>query len=152
MQIIKNRQLGQSHWQYPNFKAVGDEDQQAVSQLAEDTLLDYSAWLALNEDVKANVKGLVLQPGDEIGSSSEDLQHVDIIGIYFPSFTEGRGYTQAAILRSQLHFQGELRAINVYRDNLVLLEEVGFDAFDLNQSEDAKEALAAFEELELALA
>ncbi|MFT5258689.1 MAG: hypothetical protein ACI9J2_000591 [Saprospiraceae bacterium] len=156
MQLIKNRALAQSHWQYPDFEDAVNDEAQKQPQVVDGTLHDYRDWLRLDTATKAAVKGLVLQPDVDIDAASEALKNgalanVDIIGIYFPAFTEGRGYTQAAILRNQLHFNGELRAINVYRDNLVLLEDVGFDAFDLHESEDITEALLAFDELDLNL-
>lgn len=151
MQIIKHRQLAHSHWQYPDFAPAAASKPPAIMP---NTLLNYRDWLALSEADKTAVNGIVFHPDDAIDLCPQDAggQNLDgmaLIGVYFPSFSEGRGYTQAAILRQQLRYKGELRAINVYRDNLALLAEVGFDAFDLHPEDNITAALLAFGELNL---
>ena len=48
----------------------------------------------------------------------------------FPSFRDGRGYSQAYLLRTRLGWRGELRAVgDVLRDQLYFLHHCGFDAF-----------------------
>ena len=87
-----------------------------------------------------------LEPGDDPGSLASRLDSVARIEVHFPTFGDGRGYSIARLLRSRYGYRGELRAVgHITRDQLVFLERVGFDAFELRAGEDATEALIAFE-------
>jgi uncharacterized protein (DUF934 family) len=71
----------------------------------------------------------------------------ELIAVLFPTFTDGRGYSVARLLRERHGFRGELRAIgDVLRDTLFDLARCGFDAFALRDDQDAEAALTAFEE------
>lgn len=158
MQIIKNRALEKSEWTYlplvePEEDIGLDSPESTVIHNSDShsSLMAYTKWRELDSASRKQVVGIVLMPEDNLFIKAHELSEVKVIGIVFPTFNEGRGYTQATILRNQLQYTSELRAINAYRDNLVLLEECGFDAFEITQSEDINEALSAFDELELAL-
>jgi uncharacterized protein (DUF934 family) len=61
----------------------------------------------------------------------------------FPSFRDGRAYSQARLLRERHQFRGELRATGqVLRDQFLFLQRAGFDAFEVTKESDA----AAFAE------
>ena len=83
-----------------------------------------------------------------LGPTDDPLQIGDfppLIAVHFPTFTDGRGYSTARILRERLGFRGELRAVgDILRDQLFELERCGFDAFSLRADQDAKAALNAF--------
>jgi uncharacterized protein (DUF934 family) len=71
----------------------------------------------------------------------------ELIAVRFPTFTDGRGYSAARLLRERHGFRGELRAIgDVLRDTLFDLARCGFDAFALRDDQDADAAVAAFDE------
>jgi uncharacterized protein (DUF934 family) len=56
----------------------------------------------------------------------------------FPSFRDGRAYSQARLLRERHGFAGELRATGqVLRDQFVFMLRAGFDAFDVKKDADA---------------
>jgi uncharacterized protein (DUF934 family) len=60
---------------------------------------------------------------------------------------EGRGYTQAKLLRERYGFRGELRAIGYVRiDQLWFMARCGFDSFELSEADlkGADKALATF--------
>ena len=62
-------------------------------------------------------------------------------------FRDGRGFSQARLLR-RAGFKGELRAVGeVARDRLAHLESCGFDAFDIPEERFKAEDLAAFVEV-----
>ncbi len=152
MQIIKDRELAQTPWVYHSVLTNEDEcANTSTTSLADtsQTLTAYTDWLELSIDERTKIGGIYLLPEDSLSIKAHELASLSVIGIVFPNFNEGRGYTQAAILRNQLHYSEELRAINAYRDNLVLLEDCGFNAFEMTQSEDIQEALTAFDELTL---
>lgn len=63
--------------------------------------------------------------------------HVPVIGVYFPTFTDGRGFSLGRMLREQRAFQGELRAIgNFMQDQLFYLRRCGFDTFVVDDNAD----------------
>ena len=76
-----------------------------------------------------------LGPGDDPTMLAEHLDRINLIEVAFPKFTDGRGYSIAALLRRRLGYKGELRAIGqVQRDQLNLMVRTGFDAMDLEPS------------------
>ncbi|MBR8343649.1 DUF934 domain-containing protein [Burkholderia ambifaria] len=51
------------------------------------------------------------------------------IDLHFPSFTDGRAYSQAYLLRKRFGFAGDLRATgDVLIDQLLLMEHTGFSS------------------------
>lgn len=59
-----------------------------------------------------------------------DLPLLAGVFVEFPKFGDGRGYSHARILRDELKFRGELRAVgDVLRDQIFYLHRCGFDAF-----------------------
>ena len=66
----------------------------------------------------------------------------------FPTFKDGRAYSQARLLRERYGFRGELRATGqVLRDQFLFLLRAGFDSFEVTKEADA----AAFAESVAAL-
>ena len=62
----------------------------------------------------------------------------------FSGPSEGRGYTQGALLRERYGFKGELRAIGYVRlDQLFGLARCGFNSFEMS-AEDLKVAPSKF--------
>lgn len=142
MPIIKNRLLTENKWCY--------QFEHASREIGTHDIISHQQWHQ-NAELKMQVTGIALFPEDEVDYEDRALQQLKIIAIIFPSFYEGRGYSQASKIR-QSGYKGELRAIGAYRDNLTMLERCGFNAFDLAEGEDESQALMAFDELELALA
>lgn len=67
------------------------------------------------------------------------LDRLALIALVFPSFRDGRAYTQARLLRERYGFRGELRATGqVLRDQFVFMLWAGFDAFDVKKQADAE--------------
>ena len=90
---------------------------------------------------------LVLEPSDDPALLAGSIAEIRVIAVNFPKFGDGRGYSIARLLRERYGYQGELRALGeVARDNLYFMTQCGFDAFQLREGEDAREALAAFGE------
>jgi uncharacterized protein (DUF934 family) len=67
------------------------------------------------------------------------LDRLALVALVFPSFRDGRAYTQARLLRERHGFEGELRATGqVLRDQFVFMLRAGFDAFDVRKQADAE--------------
>jgi uncharacterized protein (DUF934 family) len=89
-------------------------------------------------------EALRLEPADDPAASAGRLGAVSRVEVNFPSFTDGRGYSIARLLRERFGYRGELRAVGeVQRDQLFNLARCGFDAFVLKKDDDAADALAA---------
>jgi phosphoadenosine phosphosulfate reductase len=74
--------------------------------------------------------GLLVAPGDDVEEIAGDLSRFSSIAVSFPSFTDGRGYSTARLLRERHAYKGELRAIgDVLQDQIPLMRRCGFDAF-----------------------
>jgi uncharacterized protein (DUF934 family) len=67
------------------------------------------------------------------------VERLALIALVFPSFRDGRAYSQARLLRERYFFRGELRATGqVLRDQFVFMLRAGFDAFDVKKQADAE--------------
>ncbi len=84
-----------------------------------------------------------LLPDDDPLRLEPYLDKLEVIEISFPKYTDGRGYSQAQLLRRRLGYRGELRAVgDVLRDQLLFMYRSGFDAFEVDRA-DAVEAFEA---------
>ena len=71
------------------------------------------------------------------------LDRVAVVALVFPTFRDGRAYSQARLLRERHGYDGELRAAGqVLRDQFVFMTRAGFDTFEVKKEADA----AAFAE------
>lgn len=134
--------VGDDGWQL-----VGLVDPVPVNLPAGPVIVPLATWIALREElaIRAARVGVWLQPGDDPGALKTDVATLPLIAVHFPKFTDGRGYSTAALLRSRFLFKGELRAFgDVGRDQLFYLRRVGFDAFSLPPQRDPVAALASF--------
>jgi uncharacterized protein (DUF934 family) len=67
------------------------------------------------------------------------LDRVALVALVFPTFKDGRAYSQARMLRERHGYDGELRATGqVLRDQFVFMLRAGFDAFDVRKQKDAE--------------
>ncbi len=76
----------------------------------------------------SNAAAARLEPGDDPRALLPWIGTLRLIEIGFPKFRDGRGYSQAQILR-EMGFAGELRAVgDINPDQLQFLLRVGFDS------------------------
>lgn len=67
------------------------------------------------------------------------LDRLAVIALVFPTFRDGRAYSQARLLRERYAYRGELRATGqVLRDQFVFMLRAGFDAFEVKKQADAE--------------
>jgi len=66
------------------------------------------------------------------------LDRLAAVALVFPSFRDGRAYSQARQLRERHGYDGEMRATGqVLRDQFVFMSRAGFDAFEVKKDADA---------------
>ena len=107
-------------------------------------------WLA-DAGSASQPAALLLTATDELEPLARHLQGVRWIVIEFAKVGEGRGYSQARLLRQRYGYVHELRARGALkRDQLVFLARCGFDAFDLDAAEDLDASLSALDTFSVA--
>lgn len=98
---------------------------------------------------RAGKTGLWLDSDQAPSLIAVSLNDLPVIAINFPTFADGRGYSYAHILRAELGYTGELRAIgDVLRDQLFYMQRCGFDAFSLREDTNAEAALASLRDFQ----
>jgi len=135
--LLRDRQIVVDEWRY-----VAEADADA----AESLIVGFDQWQAEPKTWarRPGRLGVVLAPAHKIEQLAPDLAHFALIAAEFPGPAEGRGYTQARLLRERWNFKGELRATgHVRRDQLFFMARCGFNSFELPETE-LKDAAAAF--------
>lgn len=80
---------------------------------------------------------------DVIGRADEVRRHA-AVALQFPSWTDGRAYSQAVLLRGRLRYAGRIVATGeVMADMLPLLRRCGFDAVRLRADQRLETAQRA---------
>ena len=142
--ILRQREIVQDDWLYLGEDASAEASPDTVSLIVQ--LAEFKAntlkWLAHRGRL-----GVRLSPADAIEDLAEHSQRLSLIAAEFPSAGEGRGYTQARLARSRLHFKGELRAVGaaVKQDLLFIMSRCGFDSFELAAGQKVDEAVRSLD-------
>jgi uncharacterized protein (DUF934 family) len=88
--------------------------------------------------------GVWIDGADDPAQLADSIGQLALIAVNFPKFTDGRGYSTGAMLRSRYGFKGELRAIgDVLRDQLFYMHRAGFNAFSVRADKDIHDAIRA---------
>ena len=67
------------------------------------------------------------------------LDRLAVVALVFPTFRDGRAYSQARLLRERHHYRGELRSTGqVLRDQFLFMLRAGFDSFEVKKPADAE--------------
>ena len=89
--------------------------------------------------LKRGKVGVIWPNSRDIDDLVPYLHRLALVALVFPSFRDGRAYTQARLLRERHGYEGELRATGqVLRDQFVFMLRAGFDAFDVRKQADAE--------------
>ncbi len=142
MRIIRDRRISEDHWLHvPEGARAGGAG--AVTVALQDWRRHRDALARRGPPV-----GVRLRAADDIEDIVGHLDVIDLVAFEFGSFTEGRGYSHARILRERHGYRGEIRARgDVSRDRLAFMERCGFNAFELRPDDAAEGALGAFSEI-----
>ena len=130
-------------------RVCGEDGPKPDPDAQRDRLLSLDQWHAVRERWPAGLNtGLALPNTADVLLLQADLPRLSLIVLEFPKWTDGRAYSQARLLRSRLHFVGQLRASGeVLVDMLPLLQRTGFDAAQLRADQSttaARRALGFF--------
>jgi uncharacterized protein (DUF934 family) len=138
--VIRHGRVEKDNWRF-----VGLTEGEDLSTLPEGPVaVPLAAWKVRRDELLArpHAVGVWLTPADDPAELAGDVAVLSLIGVHFPKFTDGRGYSTAYLLRTRHGFRGELRAFgDVGRDQLFYLKRSGFDAFSLAPHRDPVAAL-----------
>lgn len=145
-QIIKNRQALTD--EFTHVILAEEEAAETVALPAGAVLVPLSVWQVRKAELtsRGTPVGVWLDVTEGPEMIADDLTQLSVVGVNFPKFTDGRGYSTARLLRDRYRYQGELRAIgDVLHDQLFYMTRCGFDAFALKEGKDIAKAVQAFE-------
>jgi uncharacterized protein (DUF934 family) len=142
--LIKQREIVVDSWRYADEDPLGRE--RAL-------ILPFARWKEERSrwwlwDGRLGVR---LGPTDPVAELEHDFLRIGLVAIEFGGISEGRGYTQAQLLRKRYNFTGELRAVGkIQRDQVFYMARCGFDSFEFPEGTDLDVALTAFEDFSVA--
>ena len=144
MVLVKERRVVQDGWKHL-------EDGDPISNAGAITI-SWARWVAERDTIKRAPKDLGVRlpntvPTAEIGA---DAAKFGLIAVAFPSFSDGRAFSQARVLRDRYGFTGEIRATGgVLRDQLQFMQRCGIDAFEVPERALDEDWFAALDEFDL---
>ncbi len=141
--ILRQHKYVPDDWRYLG-EAASDSDALVVP-LA-DFKADRARWLARTAPI-----GVRITPADKVEELADDLPRLLLVAVTFPSFADGRGFSQAEMLRTRLGFQGALRAVGAVKQDLIFfMARCGIGEFELAPDEDVEEATRALQRFTVA--
>lgn len=151
--LIRNRQIAADSWRLLDdaapWLAVGEDGFVPDFPTAGGLIVPLALWQLRSDELleRGAPVGVRLAAGEGPEAIAADLEHLALVAVHFPKFSDGRGLSTGRLLRERHGYEGEVRAIgDVLRDQLPFLERSGFDAFALRDDQDPEAALAAFGE------
>ena len=106
----------------------------AVLVTAKRSLGDPEAILA-----RSGKAGVIWPNNRDVDDLVPHLERLAVVALVFPTFRDGRAYSQARLLRERYLYRGELRATGqILRDQFVFMLRAGFDAFEVKKQADAE--------------
>jgi uncharacterized protein (DUF934 family) len=145
--LIRGRQLVDDAWFYVGI----DEGEAPAGAPRVLKLPEYLTARAAGEDGAR--LGVHLVPTDvDVSPLAPYVATLPLVMIEFPSVGDGRGFTQASLLRGRFKFRGELRSHGkgVRADLIFFMARCGFDSFDLAEGENVETAMAQLERFSVA--
>ncbi|MDX3929383.1 MAG: DUF934 domain-containing protein [Shinella sp.] len=98
-------------------------------------LLDLEAVIARADESNDVGLGVLLKPSDDVSRLEPYLYRLELIAVSFPAFNDGRGFSQASLLRERLGFANEIRAVgDVLIDQIPLMIRCGIDSFAVSNA------------------
>jgi uncharacterized protein (DUF934 family) len=88
---------------------------------------------------RAGKTGVIWPNNRDVDDLVPYLDRLAVVALVFPTFRDGRAYSQARLLRERHFYRGELRATGqVLRDQFMFMLRAGFDAFEVKKQSDAE--------------
>ncbi len=88
---------------------------------------------------RAGKLGVIWPNNRDVDDLVPYLDRLAVVGLMFPTFRDGRAYSQARLLRERYGYDGELRATGqVLRDQFMFMLRAGFDALEAKKQSDVE--------------
>ncbi|TDU32885.1 uncharacterized protein (DUF934 family) [Panacagrimonas perspica] len=133
------------------YAPIGDDD--AVPENGA-VLVSFARWERDRAQLDARKAPLAIQLPNtaDIATIDPAVLKADLIVLQFPSFGDGRGYSQARLLRDARGYKGELRATGaaVVRDQLLGMVRCGIDSFELRADQSPESCMEALKDFSIA--
>lgn len=142
--LIKDGALTNDQWTLLK-EATGAEVLDVIP--GKNLLVPLNFWLENQEEIAQYTGGMSiwLESDQVIDPVKDGLEQFPIIALNFPVFSDGRSYSNARQIRSELGYSGELRAIgDVLRDQIYYMSQCGFNSFSLRHDQDPELCIQAF--------
>jgi len=126
---------------------INSEAELTQYKATENLILPLKLWESMrttevSQGHEVSLNGVWLAPDDDEELLKPWLNVLPLIALQFPSFRDGRAYTQAYLLKTRLDWSGELRAVgDVLRDQLSHMRQCGFNSFAIREDKSATDAL-----------
>ena len=141
--IIKSDEIVDDEWQVVTL-AEG-QSPESLTLVNGALIVPLAVWLARKDELLARQTpfGVWLDSSEAPEAIAGEFEHFAVIGVNFPKFTDGRGFSIARLLRERHSYRGEIRAIgDVLQDQLFYMKRCGFDAYAVRADKDIAKALA----------
>jgi uncharacterized protein (DUF934 family) len=143
--LIKGRQLAVNDWVLAGGETPPPADARLILPLAE-----YIKAIVAGEPADRRAP-LLKAENHDVSALLPYLAKAPLVAVDFITTGDGRGFTQARLLRERYGYRGELRAMGKIRaDQMFFLARCGFDAFELLDDEDVATAVAQFDRFTVA--
>ena len=88
-------------------------------------LVSFQEWIENIEKLSKLSVGVIIAPSDDVFLIKDYLDSLELIVLDFNNFDDGRGYSQAYLLRKRWQFLGEVIGINAHLDQLQFMIRSG---------------------------
>lgn len=128
----------------PDPRDLGTSPDEVQFRFRDDEMVDHGTVTVDACCEQTNATAVRIEPGDDARAILPWIDRLSLVEVNFPSFTDGRGYSAARILR-EAGYAGELRAVGDFGvDQLSHMRRCGFDAFAPEKRLDEADAGRAF--------
>ena len=97
-------------------------------------LVSFQEWIENIEKLSKLSVGVIIGPSDDVSLIKDHLDYLELIVLDFNNFDDGRGYSQAYLLRKRWQFLGEVIGINAHLDQLQFMIRSGVTSYVLLNS------------------
>jgi uncharacterized protein (DUF934 family) len=115
---------------------VHAEDPGGADDTNTGVVLPLLAFLNLDEERRASLAGRLgvsVQPGEPLDDLVPFLPELALVALSFPTFSDGRSYSKAELLRARHGYEGALRASgDVLIDQVPHMLRLGFTEFEVS--------------------
>ena len=122
---------------------LGEDDEATGVETEALSMEDFLTWASTEP---TGLRGVVVEPGDNVDDLAAVLERASFIAISFPKFSDGRGYSHSRRLRKNMGYEGPIVSFgDVLRDQLMHMQRCGMSAYMMREDQDLEASLEVFE-------